>query len=350
MTKWDSKFVEAERFEGYHAPERSGYLDRIVWRHIQNDDSAFLALVNGELDFFARVRSEDYFGEGTASEAFTNSYYKGYFYTGTYGYVGWNTARPHLEDPSVRKALCHAFDWDGYVESNYFGLGKRVTGPQNYFGVAYNHDVKPLAYDPELAEEMLAEAGWYDRDGDGIIDKDGVAFEIEFLYPSGNKASETIGLSLQEAYERLGIKLDMRNLEWSSFLERMLERNFDAVNLAWVPPLESDPEQLWHSKWGKPELKSSNMCGVMDPKIDELIEKGQKELDVELRSKNWRELHRYLHDELQPYMFGVNTPRKFAMNKAIRGFQAFKISPGYSIRRWHFPAGTAGTRSSIEKD
>ncbi|MAE71649.1 MAG: hypothetical protein CME06_14420 [Gemmatimonadetes bacterium] len=350
VSNWDSKFVEAERFEGYHAPEGSGYLDRIVWRHIQNDDSSFLALVNGELDFFARVRSEDYFGEGTASEAFTQNYYKGYFYTGTYGYVGWNTLRAQLKDPSVRKALCHAFDWDGYLESNYFGLGKRVTGPQNYFGVAYNHDVKPMAYDPELAEEMLAEAGWYDRDGDEIIDKDGIAFEIEFLYPSGNKASETIGLSLQEAYEKLGVKLEMRNLEWSSFLERMLERNFDAVNLAWVPPLESDPEQLWHSKWGKPELKSSNMCGVMDTKIDELIERGQKELDTEVRSGIWWELHRYLHDELQPYMFGVNTPRKFAMNKKLRGFQAFKIAPGYSIRRWYFPSGTPGTRPSIEKN
>ncbi len=347
LTKWDSKFVEAERFSDYHAPEKGGYLDRIAWRHIQNDDSAFLALVNGELDFFARVRSEDYFGEGTASEAFTGSFYKGYFFTGTYGYVGWNTLRPHLKDVAVRKALCHAFNWEEYLQSNYHGLGHRVSGPQNYFGVGYNHDVKPLSYDFDLAEEMLAEAGWYDRDGDGVIDKDGVPLEIEFLYPSGNKASETLGLTLQEAHEKLGIKLEMRNLEWSSFLERMLERSFDAVNLAWVPPLESDPEQLWHSRWGKPELKSSNMCGVMDDYVDELIEKGQKELDEEKRAALWRELHRYIHDEVQPYMFGVNTPRKFAMNRTLRGFQAFKIAPGYSIRRWYYPAGTPGTRAGV---
>ena len=344
VTKWDSQSITAERFLDYHAPEKGGYFDRIVWRHIPNDDAAFLALVNGELDFFARVKSEDYFGEGTATEAFTSNYYKGYFYTGTYGYTGWNLYRPQLKDVAVRKALCHAFDWDSFLRTNYHGLGIRVTGAQSYFGPGYNHDVKPLSYDPELAEELLAEAGWYDRDGDGLIDRDGVPFEIEFLYPSGNKASETFGLTMQEAYEKLGIKLVMRNLEWSSFLERMLERNFDAVNLAWVPSIESDPEQLWHSKWGSPDKKSSNMCGVMDPHVDELIEKGQKELDPDARAAIWKELHRYLYEEIQPYMFGINTPKKFAMNRRIRGFQAFKIAPGYSIRRWYYPAGTPGTR------
>ena len=37
-------------------------------------------------------------------------------------------------------------------------------------------------------------------------------------------------------------------------------------------------------------------------------------------------------------------PRKFAMNKDIRGMQAFSIPPGYSVRRWYYPEGTPGTR------
>ena len=40
----------------------------------------------------------------------------------------------------------------------------------------------------------------------------------------------------------------------------------------------------------------------------------------------------------------LNSPRKFAMNKKIRGMQTFKIAPGYSVRRWFYPAGTPGTR------
>jgi peptide/nickel transport system substrate-binding protein len=350
VVEWGSQGVKAVRFEDYHDPSQAGYVDQITWRYISDDNSAFQALINGELDYFARVKSEDYFGEGTAKSSFTDDFYKGYFYTGTYGYSGWNTLRPQLSDPMVRKALELAFDWPNYIKTEYHGLAKRVTGPQNYFGPGYNRSVKPHDYDPDTAEELLAEAGWYDRDGDGIIDKDGVKFEIEFLFPSGNEASRKFGLRMQQSYEPLGIKVEMRNFEWSTFLERMLERNFDAVNLAWVPPLESDPEQLWHSKWGKPELKSSNMCGIMDPHIDDLIERGQVELDGEKRAKLWQELHRYIYDEVQPYMFGANTPRKFAMTKKLRGFEAFKISPGYLIRRWYYPAGTPGTRSSLAKN
>jgi peptide/nickel transport system substrate-binding protein len=347
ITSWDATAVKATRFEGYHDPEKSGYVDNIVWRQISDDNASFQALINGELDYFARVKSEDYFGAGTESAAFKKAFYKGYFYTGTYGYTGWNTLKPQLSDPNVRKALDLAFDWEDYVKTNYYGLAKRVTGPQNYFGNGYNRMVEPLGFNPDLAEEMLAEAGWYDRDGDGIIDKDGVKFEVEFLFPSGNDASTKFGLKLQESLEPLGIKIVMRNFEWSSFLERMLERNFDAVNLAWVPPLESDPEQLWHSRWGAPDKKSSNMCGVMDPHVDALIERGQIELDDAKRFAIWQELHKYIAEELQPYMFGANVPRKFAMNKKIRGFQAFKIDPGYSLRRWYYPAGTPGTRPTI---
>jgi len=350
VVEWGSQGVKAVRFEGFHDPAQAGYVDRITWRFVQSDDAAFQALINGELDFFDRVLPEAYFGGATESEAFTKDFYKGYYYTGTYGYTGWNTLRPQLSDPQVRKALQMAFDEEDYIRTQYHGLAKRVTGPQNYFGPGYNHDVKPIAFDPDTAEEILADAGWYDRDGDGIIDKDGIKFEIEFLHPSGNEPSEKLGLRMMESFEAIGIKVVMRNLEWSSFLERMLERNFDAVNLAWVPPLESDPEQLWHSKWGDPEKKSSNMCAVRDPYIDELIEKGQVELDKEKRAKIWQEIHRYLYEEVQPYMFSSNKPKKFGMNKKIRGFETFKIAPGYSLRRWYYPAGTPGTRASLAKN
>ncbi|MFT7484888.1 MAG: peptide/nickel transport system substrate-binding protein [Candidatus Paceibacteria bacterium] len=349
IVSWDDQAIVAERFEDYHDPSKGGYVDRIVWRHISDDSTAFEALINGELDYFARVKSEQYFGEATQISAFTDSFYKGYFYTGTYGYTGMNMLRPQLADIEVRKALTLAFDWEEYKRTKYKDLAIRVNGPQNYFGIGYNRELEFLPYDPDLAEELLAEAGWYDRDGDGIIDKDGVKLELEFLYPSGNDASKDFALRLQQACEPLGIKISLRNFEWSTFLERMLERNFDLVNLAWVPPLESDPEQLWHSKWGPAEVKSSNMCGVMDDEVDRLIEEGQKELDDAKRAKIWQALHKRIYEDVHPYMFGLNSPRKFAMNKKVRGFQASKIAPGYMLRRWYYPAGTEGTRATPKK-
>lgn len=352
VTKYEpTEYIEAERFDGYYDaanPLCAGYVDTIRWRYINDDEAAFQALLNGELDYFDRVKSEDYFGERTKQSTFTEDYYKGYFYTGQYGYTAWNLLRPKLQEKAVRQALACAFDMEGWKATKYKGLAKIVTGPQSYFSLGYDHDLKAFSYDPAHAEELLAEAGWYDRDGDGIVDKDGISLDIEFLYPSGNDASRDFGIAYQEALGKIGVKLTLRNLEWATFLERVLDREFDSINLAWVPPLESDPGQLWLSEEGKPGVRSSNHSGVMDPKVDEIIHRGQRELDEQKRAGIWHELHRYLYD-LQPYLFMLNSPRKFAMNKAIRGHQSFMISPGYDPRRWYYPEGTPGTRPTRQR-
>lgn len=349
IVSWGDRAIVAERFDGYFDKEQAGYLDRIVWRHIGDDATSFEALLNGELDYFARVKSADYFGEATEKEVFTETFYKGLYYYGAYGFTGMNTLRPKLADVNVRKALTIAFDWENYKLTLYKGKAIRVNGPQNYFGPGYNRSVEFLPYDPDLAEEMLAEAGWYDRDGDGVIDKDGIQLELEFLYPSGNDASKDFGILLQQAYEPLGIKLNLRNFEWATFLDRLYARNFDLLNLAWVPSLEDDPETLWHSKWGAADIKGSNMCGVMDEELDRLIEAGQIELDGAKRAKIWQAIHKRIYEDIHPYLFGMNSPRKYAMNKNVRGFQSFKISPGYSLRRWYYPEGTQGTRATLAK-
>ncbi len=347
VTKYDpTQYIEAERFEGYYDadnPLYGGYFDTIRWRYIPDDEAAFQALLNNELDYFDRVKSEDYFGERTKQSIFTDSYIKGYFYTGQYGYTGWNMLRPKLADKAVRHALAHAFDLEGWKATKYKNLAKITSGPQSYFSEGYDREMKLLEYDPAKAEELLAEAGWYDRDGDGVADKDGIALVIELLYPSGNDASRDFGIAYQEALGKIGVKLDLRTLEWAAFLERVLNRDFDGINLAWVPPLESDPGQLWLSEFGKPDVRSSNHSGVMDPKVDALIQRGQRELDDQKRAEIWKELHRYLYD-MQPYLFMMNAPKKFAMSKKIRGHQSFMISPGYDPRRWYYPEGTPGTR------
>ena len=345
VVEFSQQWVQMERFDGYFDPENGGYVDAIRYRLIEDDETAFSALINGEVDWFERVKSADYFGARTETQQFEDSFYKGYFYLGTYGYTGWNLYRPALKDPVVRKAIAHAFDFEEYKRTNYKGLANQVTGPFPYNSAAYNHDVEPLEYDPDLAIELLEDNGWYDRNGDGTIDKDGVELDIEFLMPSGNDASKNFGLKLQESLAELGIALRLKELEWATFLERLKSRDFDSCNLAWVPQLESDPEQLWHSKWGAPEARGSNNAGVRDPEIDKLILEGQRELDFERRQEIWHRMHERLY-EIQPYLFMYNVPKKFAISRKIRGFQTFAIDPGYSVRRWYFTDDVRGTRST----
>jgi len=349
VTNYDQQWVQAERFDDYFDKDNAGYVDVIRWRMIDDDNAAMNALLNGELDYFERVKSADYFGEATQKPSFMDKFYKGYHYLGTYGYTGWNLYRPQLAEKEVRQALAHAFDSETYLKNNYKNLARQTTGPFPYNSPAYDHSVKAFEYDPELAIEMLEDAGWYDRDGDDIVDKDGVALTIDFMMPSGNDASKGLGLTMQEAFAEIGVKVNIVGFEWATFLDRFKKRDFDGANLAWVPDLESDPEPLWHSKWGEMGKQGSNNSGVREPELDRLIAAGQRELDFDKRQEVWRAMHRFIYD-LQPYLFGFNVPSKFAMTKRIRGYKNYAVDPGYSIREWYFvdPA-EPGTRTARTK-
>lgn len=350
VTEANQTYVECTRYDDYFLredPRECGYFDVIRYRLIDDDDAAYQALINGELDFFYRIKSTDYFGAATQIPAFTDNLYKGYFYFNSYGYTVWNLYKPQFEDVAVRQAIAHAFDFEEYKRTNYKGLCEQVTGPFAFHSAAYDQGVTPYPYDPDEALTLLEDAGWYDSDGNGIADRDGVELEFEFLMPAGNDASRNFGLKLQESLAEIGIKMDIAEMEWATFLERIKNREHDSANLAWMASLESDPEQIWHSKWGQPGRQSSNNSGLRDPEIDRLIEAGQRELDKETRMGIWHEIHRRIY-EAQPYLFMYNVPRKFGINKNIRGFQAFTPRPGYYPRRWYYPEGTPGTRATID--
>jgi ABC-type transport system substrate-binding protein len=331
LESFDAQHVEARRYEDYFDPENGGWVDAIRWRIVPGSEPAMQALLAGELDFLDRVSSEDYFGERTNGETFESRFYTGYFFTPYMGYTAWNVKRPRLADARVRRALGMCFDWDAYIRGFYRGLAFRVTGDQWYPSTTYDRSLAPLPYDLEAARALLAESGWYDRDGDGRVDKDGAPLEVELLMPSGNAVSAAFGQLWQESLDEVGVTLTVSAQEFASLRERVLGRDFDALALGSVLAFESDPEQLWHSRWS--EGASSNRSGIADDEIDGLIEALQVELDPAQRTALFHRLQRRIY-ELQPFLFGVCAPHRFAISRRVRGVQLFALDPGYSIRRW----------------
>lgn len=345
VVEWTSDTIVARRWDGYFAPERGGYLDEIRWRNVGSTTAGYQALLAGELDQYAMLSTDEYFGEATARPAFTERYYKAWADTFAYWYVGWNMHRDLFADVRVRRAFAHAFDGVEFKRSFYKGLATRVTGPWPARSPANDPTVEPLPHDHDKAADLLAEAGWYQRNPEGVLEKDGVPFEFELLAQSGNPVATAFGARFQESLKRLGVRLSISTMDLSAVIERRAKREFDAVLLGWSPALEVDPEQLWHSRWGKAGTKGSNYVGLQDAVVDALIDAGQVELDRGKRMETWHALHRRLH-ELQPYLFCFNTPRKLAINKALRGYQTVLIDPNYVVRRWYYPKGTPGTRAT----
>ncbi len=336
--------IEAVRFDGYFDPARAGYLDTIRWHAITDIPAAFRAFVAGDLDFSDTVSSDDWYSSTAESKAFTDRAYRGMHETSSYWYVGWNCDKPALADPKVRRALAQLFDFDEFKNTYYRGYAEQITGPFPPRSPAYDRDVKPYAYDPKAAAQLLTEAGWYDRDGDGIVDHDGNPLSIELSMEAGNPLNAAFGAKLQEELTHAGIQLRLAPMEMKALRAKINSGDVDAFMLGWAPPFESDPGQVWHSvRAGEP--KGSNFVDFSDAQVDAWIEKGRAELDATKRAEVWRSIHRRLY-ELQPYLFCFNVPRKYVMIRALRGFQSVAIDPNYVVRRWYYPAGTPGTRAT----
>ena len=331
LVAWDAQTLAARRFEEYFDPAHGGWLDTLRWRAIPDAQAAFQAVLAGELDLYDRLDAEQFFGQATRAEAFTSRCYRAWVATPYVSYTLWNTHKPELADPRVRSALGMAFDWDELARTWYRGLAARASGEQYWPTPACDRTFAPLPFDPAAAERLLAEAGWYDHDGDGRVDKDGQALALALAFPSGNDTSEAYGLRFQEQLDRLGVELTLEPLELAALSSRLAERSFDAVALGWTLAYESDPEPIWHSRWA--QGNSANRSGLADEEVDRLIERIQVELDPARRAELFHRLQRRIH-ALQPVQFGLYVPRRLALSRRLRNVQLFALDPGWSLRRW----------------
>lgn len=329
--------VELVRNPNYWNKERGGYLDRLVFKFIPDNVTAFQALKSGEIDFFWNMDTEQYHRDlAGPPEWFSDKYVKAKWFSPGFGYVGWNLLKPKFQDQKVRVALGLLFDKQEFLEKKMYGDGAIVTGSQYYFGPGYDHAVKPLAYDPDAARELLADAGWIDSNGDGVLDKDGQPFQFEYLLPPGNKLGKERATIYQENLKNVGIKMEIREYEWASFIEKVKAKDYDVVSLGWAQPLESDPYQIWHSSGAGADKRGSNHVSFADPLADQLIEQLRLTLDEKKRSRINDSLHRIL-DREQPYMFLFLPMDHGAYHKRFRGVKWYRVRPGFDFTEWYVP-------------
>ncbi len=282
----------------------SGYLEKIIFKIINNTDAAFIELTNGNLDYHSLRPLE--FKEKSWSKDFNDSFLKAVKYSNGYTYIGWNNIDPLFEDSRVRQAMTHLTDREGMVANLLFGLAESVEGPISNFRQEYNQDLKPYGYDIDRALNLLDEAGWSDSDNDGILDKvvDGqlISFEFEILINSGNQIRKDVALSLQAELSEIGIDCQVRELDWSIFLQRVKNKDFSAMILGWGSSVVFAPDlyQVWHSS--QAEDQGSNAISFKNSEVDAILEDYRKEFSEIRRIEMYGRLQEIIHNQ-QPYTF-----------------------------------------------
>ena len=306
-----SQYISVVRNDNYYRDPP--YLDRVVFKIIPDGSVALNALKAGELDEMRVTQIQ--WERQTNDPAFLEKFNKHLYYVPAYNYIGWNCRSVWFKDKLVRQAMSQLFDCESINAKLYSGYAKLVSGPFYINHWSYDKSVKPWRFNPAEAKEKLQQAGWIDRDNDGILDKDGIKFEFEFIIPSGGQTGKQYTQILQEECAKVGIVVKIRQLEGATFFEKVDKGEFDACALQWRLDIDPDIFDTFHSSQVPP--KGLNHVFYSNPEVDRLLEAGRVEFDQKKREEIYHQIHRIIHDD-SPYTFVVTVPEKRPINKRIK--------------------------------
>lgn len=343
----EEDWVTGERITLYHrddfwAPRDAhagdAWVDRIVYRIINDREAALVAFKARDLDVLSPLTPIQHLRQ-TNSERFKQQAGKNVGVRGGTIYIGWNQGNPILGDRRIRRALSHLVDKQNIIDKVLLGLGRPIESPIFPKRPEYNDELAPFPFDPARARMLLEEAGWVDTDGDGIreklIDGERVPLRIEILSNTGNNQRRDIGLAVIDEFKRSGVDASFRGIDWSIFLDKVKNFNYDAVILGWtgsgaVPP---DMYQIWHSSQAVPG--GSNFVGFKNDEVDRLLEAYRVSFDPARRKELYDRFQEILYEE-QPYTFLYTPETPSVWDRRFQGVVWREVT-GPDLNRWWVP-------------
>ena len=242
-------------------------------------------------------------------------------------YVSMTNIYEPLDDKRVRQAFNYAIDKEGILAAAFKGYATVadvtiVNEAVNGYSPAATH---PYPYDTDKATALLAEAGWTDSDGDGILDKDGEPLELILRTRKGAVPGdyETAEL-VQGMLLNVGVKVNVDVADTASFLAELNQPiedapHYDMVNLTWGT-FTGDAEYVMKSyiacnAWPPTYWDYSHYC---NEEVDALIAKGDEVPTVEERNEIYAQILDIVREDA-PTLFLFNGLSTIATRSDVNG-------------------------------
>ncbi len=309
--------------------------DRLIFHEIQGESTQMVLYGNQEHDVLrCTAPMFDKITKDQRVMEFSNSFeFESIF--GGYLYIAWNQEKlvdgkgqvTRFADPRVRRAMTMMLDRERMAKEIFLGYATVASGPFLPSNPQSDATVKPWPYDPAAAKELLREAGFYDRDNDGVIDgPDGTPFKFTFTYPSGSDTWEKVVLFAKDSYSAAGIVMEPERIDWPVLVKRLDTSDFEAVTLGWSSVVESDPYQTFHSE--SIANQGDNRTSYRNPELDKTIDTARVMIERDGRMKLWNKVHRTLHED-QPYTFLFNRKALRLIHKRVQNVEKSRMGLNY---------------------
>ncbi|RMQ47423.1 Dipeptide ABC transporter, periplasmic dipeptide-binding protein [Pseudomonas cichorii] len=231
-------------------------------------------------------------------------------------YVAINTSHKYLSDVRVRQAINLAFDKQSYIRA-LFGEGKATegVGPYPPTMIGYDNDSQSPPYDPAKARTLLKEAGVPEGQVFTLFARNGGAV---------TNPNPLVGAQMLQAdLAKVGIKLDMRVMEWGEMLKRAKNGEHDMVFAGWAGD-NGDPDNFLTPNLGCEAAKNGeNYARWCNKVFEDAITQAREKTEPAERAALYKQAQQVFNQE-QPWI-SLAYPKLFvAMRKNVEGFH---ISP-----------------------
>ncbi|MGB4182572.1 MAG: ABC transporter substrate-binding protein [Dethiobacteria bacterium] len=286
-------------------------VDRLIFRPIDEDQTRLTELEAGNIDFIVGIPPDDL--ERLKDDADLQVVEQPGMHT---WYVALNCQRPPFNDVRVRQAVNYAINKEAIVDNILKGTGvlaKNILPPVIW---SYTDDVQDYSYNPEKARELLKEAG-YDE-----------SMTIDFYVPksgSGMQQPVTMATAIQSDLEAVGIKTNIQQLEWGTYLDKMFQPvdKSDVLmhELSWLGD-NGDPDNFLYILLSGEQWPTNgfNEGFYKNPEVDKLLKEARIISDQDKRVELYQQAQKLIMAD-SPLVVVDHETQIVAMKKKIKGFE-----------------------------
>ena len=273
------------------------YLDEVIITPITDDVTRELALQGGEVDWVFTIAPQNLESlqaePGIIVETAPRL---------AYDYFGLNLNREPFSDVRVRQAIAFAIDRDVICAFAFFRICEPIQGP-TASGTPWYFPYAPYDRDLDRARELLAEAGYAD------------GFTMEIMPAVGFDETIRGAQVVQQQLAEVGITVEISAVEFSEWLQRQADGDFDAFMLSWLGLTDAEDYFYLQHRTGQ----TFNFTGYSNPEFDELVDRGREVSDFDERYAIYEEANRILVDDA-PYIYMYAKSEVKAWSTAVEGY------------------------------
>ena len=299
-------------------------VDRVVYKVVPEEGARMIALRTGEADMVLIPSPAEL--PNIKREGTFNVYE---VVGGRIIFVGFNLAKPIVNDPLVRQAMFHAVNISGILDNIYEGS---AVQPRSYlaptvFGFKDMQFDKLYPYDKAKAKALFAKAGWTPGP-DGILQKGGQKMTLSWLASRGRYLKDAeMAEAVQAQLKEVGVDARLQFLEWGAVFSQMRSANLDhhMYTFGWITTNNDADYTMYSSFLCKSEPPAGwNRARYCNKKVDELVEKARSSVDQAAREKMYGEAQTIMAKE--PIWIPVaNTKEVAVTQRYVRGFSIHPV-------------------------